>query len=351
LDATADTAMRGGAPAREHRMKRREFITLLGSAAAGWPLVAHAQQSGPMRRIGVLLGGGENDPQIVEALATFKTALEGLGWADGRNVQIDYRFAAADVERMRVFAKELVALQPDVLLGHTTGVIAALKRETKTIPIVFVIVSDPVGSGFVESLPRPGGNITGFINIEASLSGKWIEMLKEIVPRISRAGLMFNPATATYFAFYQQPFEAAARANGIEPIAAPIHTAADIEQVFDSLGNRPDTGLVLPPDVFTTTKVNLDQITSLAARTRLPTIYPYRYMVADGGLISYGIDTIDLYRRAPAYIDRILKGAKPADLPVQLPTKFELAINLKTAKALGIDIPATLLGRADEVIE
>jgi putative ABC transport system substrate-binding protein len=304
-----------------------------------------------MRRIGVLEGGTESDPQIVAGLAAFKAALGELGWIDGRNVQIDYRFAAADVDRMRIFAKELVALQPDVLLGHTTGVVAALQREAKTIPIVFVIVSDPVGSGFVKSLPRPGGNITGFINIEASLSGKWIEMLKEIVPRITRAALMFNPATAPYFAFYQEPFEVAARSNGIEPIVAPVHTAADVERVFDGLGNRPDTGLVLPPDVFTTTKANLELITSLAARTHLPTIYPYRYMVAAGGLISYGIDTIDLYRRAPAYVDRILKGAKPADLPVQLPTKFELAIDLKAAKALGIDISATLLGRADEVIE
>jgi len=329
-------------------MQRREFIALLGGAAAAWPLAAHAQPSGQMRRIGVLLGGAENDPQVVAGLAAFKAA---LGWVDGRNVQIDYRYAAADVDRMAIFAKELVALQPDILLGQTTGVVAALKREAKTIPIMFLIVSDPVGSGFVESLPRPGGNITGFINIEASLSGKWIEMLKEIVPRIRRAGLMFNPATAPYMAFYQEPFEAAARSNGIEPVAAPVHTAADIERAFASLGNRPDTGLVLPPDVFTTTKANLDLITALAGRTHLPTIYPYRYMVAAGGLISYGIDSVDLYRRAPAYIDRILKGAKPADLPVQLPTKFELAINLKTAKALGLHMPATLLGRADEVIE
>jgi putative ABC transport system substrate-binding protein len=332
-------------------MQRREFISLVGGAATGWPLAAHAQQSGRMRRLGVLLGGSENDPQIVAGLAAFKTALQEQGWIDGRNIQIDYRFAAADVDRMHTLAKELVVLQPDLLMGQTTPVVAALKREAKTIPIVFVIVSDPVGSGFVESLPRPGGNITGFINIEASLSGKWIEMLKEIVPRITRAALMFNPDTATYFAFYQQPFEAAARSNGIEPITAPVHNAADIEHVFDSLGNRPDTGLVLLPDVFTATKINLDLITSLAARIRQPTIYPYRYMVAAGGLISYGIDTVDLYRRASIYIDRILKGAKPADLPVQLPTKFELAINLKTAKALGTDIPATLLGRADEVIE
>jgi putative ABC transport system substrate-binding protein len=332
-------------------MKRREFIGLIGGAAATWPSSTRAQQSGGMRRIGVLLGGAENDPQIVEGLAAFKAALDGLGWVEGRNLEINTRFAAADLDRMRIAAKELVALGPDVLVGHTTRVVAALQRETKTIPIVFVAVSDPVGSGFVESLPRPGGNITGFINIEASLSGKWIEMLKEIVPRVARAALMFNPETAPYFPFYQQPFEAAARLNGIEPIAAPVQSATDIERVFDKLRNLPDTGLVLPPDVFTSTKVNLDLVTSLAARDRLPTIYPYRYMVAAGGLISYGIDSTDLYRRAGAYIDRILKGAKPADLPVQLPTKFELAINLKTAKALDLDMPATLLGRADEVVE
>jgi putative ABC transport system substrate-binding protein len=332
-------------------MRRREFISLLGGAVVTWPLPARAQQSGRVRRIGVLLGNAERDPQVVAGLAAFKTALQGLGWIDGRNIQIDYRFAAADVDRMHAFAKELVALQPDLIVGQTTPVVAALQRETKTIPIVFVIVSDPVGSGFVASLPHPGGNITGFINIEASLSGKWIEMLKEIVPRVTRAALMFNPQTALYFAFYQQPFEAAARLNGLEPIPASVHTPADIEGVFEGLGNRPDTGLVLLPDIFTATKINLDLIVSLAARNRVPTIYPYRFMVDAGGLISYGIDGSDLYRRAPTYIDRILKGANPADLPVQLPTKFELAINLKTAKALGIDIPATLLGRADEVIE
>jgi putative ABC transport system substrate-binding protein len=338
--------MTQGAP-----IKRREFITLLGATAAGWPLAAGAQQSGQMRRIGVLFGGGEGDPQIVASLVAFRAALAEFGWIEGRNIQIDIRYALADIDRMRVLAKELVALRPDVLVGHTTGVVAALQRETRIIPIVFVIVSDPVGSGFVESLARPGGNITGFINIEASLSGKWIEILKEIVPRIARAGLMFNPNTATYIGFYQQPFEAAARSNGIDPIAKPIRSAAEIEAVFASLGNQSDVGLVLPPDVFTATKANLELITSLAARNRLPTIYPYRYMVTAGGLISYGIDGVDLLRRAPAYIDRILKGAKPADLPVQLPTKFELAVNLKTAKALGIESPATLLGGADEVIE
>jgi putative tryptophan/tyrosine transport system substrate-binding protein len=334
-------------------MKRREFIALLGGASAVWPFAARAQQPDRMRRISVLIGGVPSDPPIASGLDAFKAALVELGWLDGRNIQIDYRFAAADVERMHVLAKELVAKQPDLIVGHTTPVVAALQREASTIPIVFVIVSDPVGSGFVASLPRPGGHITGFINIEASLSGKWIEMLKEIVPRITSAALMFNPETAPYFAFYQEPFEIAARSNGVEPVAAPVHSAADIEHVFESFGSQSqrDTGLVLIPDIFLTTKVNLVLITSLAAQHRLPTIYPYRFMVAAGGLVSYGIDSADLWRRVPIYVDRILKGAKPADLPVQLPTKFEMAINLKAARALDLNIPATMLGRADEVIE
>jgi putative tryptophan/tyrosine transport system substrate-binding protein len=332
-------------------MRRREFIVLIGGAAAGWPLAAHAQQSGPMRRIGVLSGGAESDPQTVAGAAAFKVSLGELGWVEGRNVQIKYRFAAADAERMLAIAKELVALQLDVIVASTTPSVAALQRETTSIPIVFVAVSDPVGSGFVANLPHPGGNITGFINIEASLSGKWIEMLKEIAPRVGHAALMFNPETAPYFAFYQQPFEAAARSNGIEPVAAPVRNATDIERVFESFGGRPDTGLVFLPDIYFTTETNLALVTSLVTQYRLPTIFPYRFMVAAGGLISYGIDIVDLWRRAPIYVDRILKGTKPADLPVQLPTKFELAINLKTAKALGIDMPATLLGRADEVIE
>jgi putative ABC transport system substrate-binding protein len=329
-------------------LMRREFITLVTGAAA-WPLAARAQQSAPMRRIGVLSGNAEGDPQTVAGLAAFAKALQELGWTDGRNIRIDRRFAAADVDRMQMFAKELVGLRPDLLVASTTLVVAALARETKT--IVFVAVSDPVGSGFVASLPRPGGNITGFINIESSMSGKWIEMLKDIVPRVTRAALMFNPETASYFDYYLQPFEAAARSFAVEPTAAPVRTAADIERVVASLGDRPDAGLVLMPDVFLTTRRNLDLILSLAARYRVPTIYPYRYCVAAGGLVSYGVDNVDLFRRAPTYVDRILKGVKPADLPVQLPTKFELAVNLKTAKALGLDMPATLLGRADEVIE
>jgi putative ABC transport system substrate-binding protein len=331
-------------------MKRRDFITLLGGAVT-WPLAARAQQSGPMRRIGMMFGTAEGDPQTVASLAAFTKALLELGWTDGRNIRIDHRWAGADVDRMQTFAKELASLQPDLIVGGTTQVVAALKRETTTIPIVFVNVSDPVGSGFVASLPRPGGNLTGFINVEASLSGKWIEMLKDIVPRVTRAALMFHPETAPFFAYYLQPFEAAARSFAVEPIAAQVHTSTDIERVLASLGDRPDTGLVVMPDVFMATRRNLDPIISLAARYRVPTIYPLRFMVAAGGLVSYGIDPTDLYRRATTYVDRILKGARPADLPVQLPTKFELAVNLKTAKALGIDMPATLLGRADEVIE
>lgn len=331
-------------------MKRREFITLVGSAAT-WPLAARAQQPSGMRRIGVLLGNAESDPQAQAGLVKFNKALQDLGWNVGRNIAIDYRWAAADVGRMTTFAKELVALKPDLILAQTTPVVEALQRETKTIPIVFVVVSDPVGSGFVNSLPRPGGNITGFINVESSLSGKWIELLKEVVPHLSRAALLFNPETAPFFNYFLQPFESAARASAIDPTTAPVHTPDDIERIFAELGARQDTGVVVLVDVFTAKRSTLDVVISAAARNRVPTIYPYRYMVAAGGLVSYGVDNTDLLRRAGDYVDRILKGAKPADLPVQLPTAFELAVNLKTAKSLGITIPGTVVARADEVVE
>jgi putative ABC transport system substrate-binding protein len=242
------------------------------------------------------------------------------------------------------------AARVTVIVAHTTQVVAALQRETRTIPIVFLIVSDPVGSGFVTSLPRPGGNITGFVNIEASLAGKWIELLKETAPRIARAALMFNPDSAPWD-YYLRPFETAARVLAVEPIAARVGSTKDIERFVTSFVEAPDGGLVVMADVFMAVNVNLELIIALAERYRLPTIYPFRFMTAAGGLISYGIDTSDLWRRAPTYVDRILKGAKPADLPVQAPTKFELVINLKTAKALGLEVPPTLLARADEVIE
>jgi len=331
-------------------MKRREFITLVGSAAT-WPLAARAQQPSGTRRIGVLLGNAESDPQAQAGVAKFTKALQDLGWNVGRNIAIDYRWAAADLGRMATFAKELVALRPDLIVGSTTPVIEALQRETKTIPIVFAIVSDPVGSGFVNSLSRPGGNITGFINVESSLSGKWVELLKEVVPHLSRASLLFNPETAPFFNYFLQPFESAARASAIDPTTAPVHTPDDIERTFAELGARQDTGVVVLVDVFTAKRSILDVIISAAARNRVPTIYPYRYMVAAGGLVSYGVDNTDLFRRAGDYVDRILKGANPADLPVQLPTVFELAVNLKTAKSLGITIPGTVIARADEVVE
>jgi putative ABC transport system substrate-binding protein len=271
----------------EFDMKRRDVIALLGVTAIAWPRAARAQQPERMRRIGLLLGVAENDPQGQAGLAVFTNALQELGWTGGRNVQIDYRWAAADVDRMQAFAKELVDLQPSLIVGQTTQVVAALQRETRTIPIVFVLVSDPVGSGFVASLPRPGGNTTGFVNIESSLGGKWIELLKELVPRLARASLIFNPDTATYSAYYLPPFETAARTYGIEPVAAPVRNDADIERVIAELGNARNGGLVAMPDSFTGTRHNLELIISLAARYRVPTVYPYRFMVDAGGNSSW----------------------------------------------------------------
>jgi putative tryptophan/tyrosine transport system substrate-binding protein len=311
-------------------MRRREFITLLGGAVAVWPLTARAQRTERMRRIGVLVGSAESDPESVPRVTAFERGLTELGWVSGRNVLIDYRWAAGEYAHMQGLAKELVELQPDVLLASSTPVVAALARETGTIPIVFVVVSDPIGSGFIESLARPGGNMTGFINIESSLGGKWLELLKETAPRISRVAVMFNPDTAPHAEYYVRPFEGAAASLAVKPSTAP-------------------SGLIVLPDTFTT--VHRRAIISAAASSNVPAIYPFRYMAGDGGLISYGVDLVDLYRRAAPYVDRILKGGKPADLPVQQPTKFEFAINLKTAKALGLDVPSALLARADEVIE
>ena len=330
-------------------MKRREFIAAAGGAAMAWPLGVRAQQSGPMRRIGMLVGTAEDDSNSEKGLAAFRDGLQQAGWTEGRNIRLDVRWAGSDVGRIPVLARELIDLKPDLLVAHSTPVVVEFQHESKSIPIVFFFVSDPVGSGVVASLPHPGGNATGFINIEASLGGKWIELLKEIMPSVARAGLMFNPDTATYAHYYTQPFEAAARSRGIEPVMVPVRDDVEIERAVDGLSERPDTALALMPDIFIGTKRKL--IISLAARHRLPTIYPYRFMAGDGGLVSYGIDQVDLYRRAAGYVDRVLKGEKPADLPVQLPTRFELAINLKTARALGLEMPAMLLGRADEVIE
>jgi putative ABC transport system substrate-binding protein len=331
-------------------MKRREFILALGGAAASVPLASRAQQAAGMPRIGVLLANAKDHPLTAPSVAAFTKALQELGWTDGKNVRIHYRWAASDVERMRVFAKELVSLQPSVIVGHSTPVVVALRRETKTIPIVFISVAEPVKSGLVASLSHPGGNITGFANFEPSLAGKWIEILKDIVPRMTRTANMFYPDTSGY-GFSQQPLEIAARSHAIELIDAPVRNDADIERVIAGLGDDPTTGLIVAGDPFFGAQHNLDLVTSLTTRYRVPTIFAFRLFVAAGGLISYGNHLLDQYRQAPTYIDRILRGANPGDLPVQMPTKFELVINLKTVKAMGLEISATLLARADEVIE
>jgi putative ABC transport system substrate-binding protein len=330
-------------------VRRREFIALTGSAAATLPLAARAQQ-GRIKRIGVLMGWAETDPEARAALAAFLNGLQQLGWVDGRNLQVELRWAAGDPGRMREFAKELVALQPETILANTTPVTAALYRETRAIPVVFVIVSDPVGAGFVASLAQPGGNITGFINVETAMGGKWLELLKEIAPSVRRAAIMFNPDTAPGGgSYFMGTLEAAARAFGVEAIKSPVRSDAEIETVITGLGREPGGGLVVMTDGFMV--VHRGSIIPLAAHNNVPAIYSEAVSTRDGGLLSYGANIRDVFSRSASYVDRILRGARAADLPVQTPTKYELAINLKTARALGLNVPPTLLTRADEVIE
>ena len=331
-------------------MKRRDFITLLGGAVAAWPFGAKSQQRERVRRIGVLMAYAENDPDAQARVSAFTQALEGFGWINGRNIRIEYRWAASETDRFRAYAAELVKLPCDVILAATTPAVTALQRETRTVPIVFVMVSDPEGSGIVTSRARPGGNVTGLTNFEPSMGGKWLELLKEIAPRVQRVAFLFNPerwpARAVNFV---RSFEAAARSFGTEFIAAPVVDATSIEDIMRGLGREPGAGVVVSPDSFIV--VHRDLIVSLAARYRIPALYTYRFFVTAGGLMSYGTDATDLHRRVASYVDRILRGAKPADLPVQGPIKFELVINQKTVKGLGLTIPPTLLVRADEVIE
>lgn len=330
-------------------MRRRQFITLIGSAAA-WPLAARAQSSNRMRRIGVLMGYAESDPEAKGFFTGFMQTLADLGWIDGRNLQMNVRWAPGSVDRMRSFAKELVELHPDVILANSTPVTAALQRETRTIPIVFAVASDPVGSGFVASLARPGGNITGFSIAEPSLPGKWMELLMEITPGLQRAAMMFNPDTAAYVSSYYLPsFEAAAQSLKVAPITARVRSDVEIETVITSLGREPGGGLLVMPDNFMT--IHRAQIISLAARNNVPAVYQLPVNVRDGGLLSYGADFADVFRRAASYVDRVLHGTMPSELPVQMPTKYIIALNAKTAKALGLTVPPTLLTRADEVIE
>ncbi len=296
------------------------------------------------------MGTAESDPEAQSENAAFRQGLQDLGWTDGRDVQIAYRWAAGNVDRMRTYARELMALQPDAVLAVTTPVVAALLRETHTIPIVFVRVSDPVGSGFVPNLANPGGNVTGFTNFEPSIAGKWLELLKEIAPRVAHVTVLFNPATAPGGGLYfLRLVEAAAPSFAVKVRAGRVHDVAEIERVVAAVADDPNGGLISLPDIFLA--VHRKLTIELTARYRVPTIYQYRYFTASGGLISYGPDVTDQYARAAAYVDRILKGAKPSDLPVQAPVKFELAINLKTAKTIGLDVPPMLLARADKVIE
>jgi putative ABC transport system substrate-binding protein len=331
-------------------MKRRKFITLIGGAAAVWPLRVRAQPSEQMRRIGVLMGYAESDPEGQARVAAFREELRALGRAEGRNIRMDTRWATpADAESRQRFAQELVALRPDLILSHGTPSTATLLKQTRTIPIIFAGVSDPMGSGFVASFPRPGGNVTGFITMEPTVSGKWLELLKEVAPHVARVALLFNPTTATYAEYWLDPFKAAAASFALEAIVAPVRDTAELESVLAAQAREPNGGLIAIPDTYLA--AHRAEVTSLAARYRLPAVYAFRYFVDVGGLMSYGSDQIDDYPRAASYADRILKGEKPADLPVQAPTKFELAINLKTAKTLGLTVPPTLLARADAVIE
>lgn len=331
-------------------MRRRDFISLIVSAAAGCPIAARAQQPDRIRRVAVLTSFAADDPLSQPWFTAFVQELSTLGWSDGRNLHIEYRWASANVEQIMPFAKELVALKPEVILAHSTPVTAALQRETADIPIVFVLVSDPVGAGFVANLARPGGNITGFINFEDSMGGKWLELLKEIAPAVKRAAIMFNPDTSpSGGGYFLHSFEAAGAALGVTPIVAPVRSPSEIERVIGDLTREPDSGLVLSPDVFLF--VNRKQVMTLAERHKLPVVYWVGTYAKEGGLLGYGPDYPDLFRRSASYVDRILKGAKPSNLPVQVPTKFELVINLKTAKALGLDVSVSLQQRADQVVE
>jgi putative ABC transport system substrate-binding protein len=326
---------------------RREFITFLGGGAA-WPLAARAQQGGRMRRIGVLMGGDENDPGRQTNVSSFIRALAGLGWTDGRNVRMDLRWGGSDINRMRALAPELVGLQPDVILANGSVTTVAVQRETRTIPIVFTAVSDPVAQRIVPRLDRPGGNITGFAQNEASLGGKWLELLSEIALGLKRVAFMFNPDTITASA-YMPSLETAARSLKVVPINAPVHNDQEIEEAINTLGREPGGGLVVVPDGFMFG--HQAPIISAAIRNKVPAVYQFSAFARDGGLLSYGAAPVDIFRRAASYVDRILRGEKPGDLPVQFPTKFEMVVNRKTATTLGLAIPPSIMLRADEVIE
>jgi putative tryptophan/tyrosine transport system substrate-binding protein len=330
-------------------MKRREFILALGGAAAAWPLAARAQQGERVRRIGVVTGGSTGEDSDAKAnIAAFRQGLQQSGWTDGGNVRIDYRWGSGSAENIRKYAAELVALAPDAILAVGTSTMAPLLQATRTVPIVFVNVADPVGAGFVDSVSRPGGNATGFIQFEYSLTGKWLELLKQIAPNVTRAAVLRDAALTSGIGQFAV-IQSVAPSLGVEVSPLNLRDAAEIERAVVAFARSPNGGLILTSSALSLR--HRDLIIALAARHKLPAIYYRRYYVTSGGLMSYGYDLVDQFRRATGYIDRILRGAKPADLPVQAPTNYELAINLKTAKALGLDVPPTLLARADAVIE
>jgi putative tryptophan/tyrosine transport system substrate-binding protein len=330
-------------------MRRREFITLVAGAAAAWPLAARAQHSGErVRRITALMSMTADDPEAQPRVAAFESGLRELGWLDGRNLRIEYRWVS-DGDLLRRNAAELARVPPDLILATSTPVMAALQEQGLSVPIMFVQVTDPVGQGLVPNLARPGGHITGFTNFEFSIGTKWLEVLKQIAPRVTRVALTYNPETAPYADLFQRPVEAAAPGFTVMPMTIAARSAPELERAFDAFARTPNGGLLVLPDV--TNLIHRDQIIALAARHRLPAVYPYRYYAASGGLLSYGSEQADVFRRAASYVDRIFKGTSPGELPVQAPTKYELVINLKTANALGLEVPPTLIARADEVIE
>jgi putative ABC transport system substrate-binding protein len=327
---------------------RRKFITLLGGAAVGWPLVARAQQIDRMRRIGVLMGLVVNDPEAQSRVAAFENGLRELGWVKGRNLSIEYRWAG-DGNVLRDHAAELLAMAPDLILANSTPVTVALREQSPAVPIVFTQVVDPVGQGLVPNLANPGGNVTGFTSFEFSIGTKWLEALKQTAPRVTRLALVFNPRSAPFADLFIRPVEVAAPSFSVALIRAAVREPADVDRMFDTLAREPNGGLIALPDISMTNY--REAIVALAARHHVPAIYPFRFFAASGGLMSYGTDVAEVFRRAAAYVDRIFKGEKPGDLPVQAPTKYELVINLKTAKTLGLTVPPTLLALADEVIE
>ena len=330
-------------------MQRRDFVTLLGSAAAAWPLPAWAQGSQQMRRVSVLLGLGEKDPEATGRVKAFRLAMRDLGWIEGRNVQIEYRFAETNLELINKHVAEMVRLAPDVIVANSTPVMTRLRSATSTIPIVFAMLNDPVGQGFVPNLSHPGGNIIGFSFVESEIVGKWVNFLGDVKPGLSRVALMFNPDTAPYFDVYLRSFNASPKQSSVEVEAVHVRSVAEVELAVAKLGREPGSGLIAASDVFILTVRGA--ILKAADQHRVPLISPYRQFVIEGSLMSYGPDTADIFRRSAAYVDRILKGEPPGNLPAQSPVKFELVVNLKTAKALGLSIPESFLLLADEVIE